>query len=133
MKKLYKVLIGVTGIGLMTGSCQIGRYIERDCDYRIQRKADQAFLHVTGIDQMYELHRVNDHVYLGGSDHNLQGVREVGQIEGIRSAQPQIDALRNQNEQLEGRISRRKIADQVEDIGGDIKEGWRNFKHNLLE
>ena len=132
MGKLYKLMVGAAACGLIAGGCMIGKYVERDPEYSIQRKGGQAYVYVTHTKRSYELNTVAEEAYLGTSDHNMHGVQAIARIEGIRKSQPQIKSLQEQNDELTSRITKRQLTDELENLCDDVKDGWRNFKHNII-
>lgn len=119
--------------GLFVTGVAIGHYSATDREYQIMRFDEAVFLRSVSLDRAYQLTRTQDEVYLGDSEHNLKGVRAVSYLEGKEAMQPQVEQLTNQVSELEGKIRARKVVDTVEDVGDNIGDGWRNFKHNLLD
>jgi hypothetical protein len=104
----------------------IGRYTALDRNYRIEREQGQVMLRSADPNQAYPLTILD-------SEHNLIGVRKLSKYEGQQSMQPTVDTLAETNSELEGRIKARQITDTIEEVGDDLRDAWRNFKHNLIE
>jgi hypothetical protein len=111
----------------------IGRYTALDRNYRIEREQGQVMLRSADPNQAYPLTILDGQIYLGDSEHNLIGVRKLSKYEGQQSMQPTVDTLAETNSELEGRIKARQITDTIEEVGDDLRDAWRNFKHNLIE
>ena len=128
-KAAYTALVmGALGLGAVAG-----RYSALDREYRVERKDDGVLLRSTSLNTTYPLTRVSDNVYLGNSLHNLKGVQDMATREGQQALQPTVEALTQRTDELQGKIDKRRLVDQVEEIADRIEDGWRNFKHNLLE
>ena len=111
----------------------VGRYATLDREYKINREGDQVWLQSQLCEQSYQLIRFECDFYLGSSDHHLNGVRAVAKYEGQQSVKPEMDRLKHKVSDLSDKIAKRQITDAVEDIADDIGDGWRNFKHNLID
>ena len=124
-------------VSLLTGSAAlgalIGRYSAIDREFKIQREGDTVSITAQELGKTYRIITHNGEAYMGDSNHHMKGLRITAILEGENAMKPRIQRLRQHNEQLEDRIKKRKFMDQIERLGDSIGDGYRNFKHNMLD
>lgn len=130
MGKIAKIIVGA---GLVAIGYSAGDYMARDSEYLVERTHYSVFLKSKSLDKSYPLNVFNNEVYIGNSDHNLQGVKELAQYEGRKAMMPTVVGMNKRAEDLEKKIEKRKMTDAVEQIGERLRQYWTNFKHGLLD
>lgn len=125
----YKALLVATA----AAGVFIGRYVTLDRNYRVEREEGLVMLKYEDTGKRYALSTYQGEVYLGDSNHHLAGLQAMSTEEGMKTMRPTINRLQQEVDSLETKIAARRVTDAVEDVGGNILEGWRNFKHNLIE
>ena len=79
------LFIGCSALGFARG-----RSLGTDRDYQLQRNHEEVLLIVKDTDTCYELTRLNDQVYLGNAEHNLNGSLELGRYQFF-GGEPKIE------------------------------------------
>ena len=124
----YKALLVATA----AAGVFIGRYVTLDRTYRVEREEGLVMLKHEDTGKRYGLTTYQGEVYLGDSNHHLAGLQAMSTDEGMKTMRPTINKLQQEVNSLETKIAARQITDTIEDVGADIKDGWRNLKHNLI-
>jgi len=130
--KLKTIAYSVLLLGAASVGGVAGRYSALDRDYRIERSGDLVMLKQEETGKRHPIAEVDGEVYVGSSDHLVRALQAMAGYEGRQSMRPYLDELQQRVDELEGKITKRRITDGIEDLADSVKDGWRNFKHNLI-
>jgi hypothetical protein len=132
---LKKAVRTAAFLGCMAGSFVVGKFYATDRQYAIERPSDVpvALFYNKDSGQRLPIYPTEKGTFVGSSEHNLQGVREIAILEGQESMRPTVDALQRYSDTLERKIVARQFTDRVEEVWDDVCDGVRNIKHNLIK
>ncbi|MFH1307732.1 MAG: hypothetical protein ABIH72_02680 [archaeon] len=133
MKGIKYIGAGIALVATFAAGALIGRAGALDRDYRVHRSGDEVNLESTSLDKSYALSQMQGEVYLGDSNHNLMGVQIMALQEGQQSREVEVSQLKEEKQELEGKIATGKLSSKVGEIGGAVKDDIRAMKHGLLE
>ena len=128
---LKKVLYSTIAAGALAAAGAAGYFAGQDSEYRVQRQGDSVLLYSITLDKAHQLTQAANDFYLGDSDHNLQGVKEVAKVEGQQSVKPEIDAVREQRDMCQEELSRRQRKEDLVAIVEGAKVGAGNLMQGI--
>ena len=129
---LKGILYSAAACAAVVASGYAGFNAALDRDYRIQKNEGQISLYSRSLDKALPITSTEKTFYLGNSDHNLNGVKELGKKEGQESMKPKIEGLEGQVQQYQGQLDKLKIMSNLENLGLFMKNAWYNAKDNAL-
>jgi hypothetical protein len=126
--KIMSVLY--TAAALAVGGA-VGYNMALDKDYRVNRSGAEVTLESRTLGKEYPLNVVGKDMYLGNSEHNLQGVRVMGIYEGQQSVLGAPAAQGTTT--IDDKVAKKSLGQKVGQVGDAAKESWKTFKDKVSQ
>ncbi|MCC7574096.1 hypothetical protein KO361_00690 [Candidatus Woesearchaeota archaeon] len=134
--------------GLLIGGV-VGYFVAKNNQplYTLSEKNNINYLFSKNVKKAYELNEFSDNFYLGGVDHNLNGVRDLAYFQGFSFKEKELLIEKQRCDSLDiiledslDKLDKLRKIDKLDDIGEKINQGYqylrlkmRDLKKKMLE